>query len=80
MLCHYILPYLLVAYGAGSAVLVKLPGFELVDGFVHSDLPDFHPLLQRDELPLPGRFHPAVRVVNRRWRLLHAFSWRGDIY
>lgn len=76
--CTAKLSYPLKTYGAGSSILVKLPGFELVDGFVHSDLPDFYPLLQRDELPLPRRFHPGVRVINRRWRLLYAIGWMGD--
>lgn len=69
--------YLLIAYGAGSPVLVNLPSLELADGFVHGDFPDLHPLLQRYELSLSGRFHPSVGVVRRRRRLLRKLRWMG---
>lgn len=57
--------YLLIAYGLCPPFVVKWPGFELLHGLIHSDFPHFHPLLERDELPLSWGLHPRVGVIGR---------------
>lgn len=56
--------------------MVKLPGLELLDGFLHGDFSHFDSLLQRYELPLAGRFHAGVGVVHGGGGLLRRLSWR----
>lgn len=58
--------YLLVAYGIGPPLMIKLPGLKLLDGFIHGNFPHFHPLLQGYELPLSRRLHPSVGVMSGR--------------
>lgn len=55
---------MLITYGEGSLLVVKLPGLELLDGFIHGNFSHFHSLLQGYELSLPGCFHPSVGVVH----------------
>lgn len=71
--------YMLITYGGGSLLVVKLPGLELLDGFLHGDFSHFDSLLQRYELPLAGRFHPGIGVVHGGGGLRCRLSWTdGD--
>lgn len=75
--CDVTNPYMLITYGEGSLLVVKLPGLELLDGFIDCDFSHFHSLLQGYELSLPGCFHPSVVVVHGGERLDPILSWTG---
>lgn len=69
--------YMLITYGAGPLLVVKLPGLELLDSFIHGDFSHFHSLLQWYELPLPRCFHAGVGVVDRGGGLVYRLNWTG---
>lgn len=71
-----LLIYLLVAYGVSPLVVIKLPGLELLHGFINSNVPNFDSLLKRYELSLSRCLHHSIRVVHRRRWVCCRLNWR----